>query len=546
MANPTVRTDFTGDSRSVEAASRRAQRSIGGLGGAADAANRKLASLAKGFTAGALVAGIGRGVRALSEMTAEAGKASRALLDARNAFGITTAEMQRFYAVGQLAGQGVADIDNLLRRMNLTIGEAISGGGAMADAMARLGVSADNDAASGLDAVLRALSRLDTATAAYIAKDIFGIRYAQGALELAASYEDLEGRTRDVDFATAAALERLSEFAVESDKLDIQLRQGLNEALAEQTETMLLLRERWNDFKIAGVEALGFVLGAFGLNAQSAQELEAALGRAEERYNHLAQAVARAPGDPFLLRALKEAGDDMERLDGLYTDFVRRTERGGIGFGGRGREEALEALTPPAIAPLSDPALAAQFDRNREALARMLEPIDQLETEGQAFARALSEDYWRTFNDEASAAADQLDRLVPATETWGDALRANVGGALDTISDQLLRNVANAESFGDALLNLGSALALQFVSDRFSPAPRAAGGPVVPGQPYVVGEHRPELFVPAVAGRIAPDAREGGGGDTFNIVGHVDPHLMRQWAMGEGRGVIRRIARSRA
>lgn len=43
---------------------------------------------------------------------------------------------------------------------------------------------------------------------------------------------------------------------------------------------------------------------------------------------------------------------------------------------------------------------------------------------------------------------------------------------------------------------------------------RAVGGPVMAGQPYVVGEHRPELFVPATNGTIlssVPATRSGGG-----------------------------------
>lgn len=35
---------------------------------------------------------------------------------------------------------------------------------------------------------------------------------------------------------------------------------------------------------------------------------------------------------------------------------------------------------------------------------------------------------------------------------------------------------------------------------------RAMGGAVSPGQPFLVGERGPELFVPAAAGRIAPHA----------------------------------------
>lgn len=41
---------------------------------------------------------------------------------------------------------------------------------------------------------------------------------------------------------------------------------------------------------------------------------------------------------------------------------------------------------------------------------------------------------------------------------------------------------------------------------------RAGGGPVTAGQPYVVGENRPELFVPNESGTILPDVPTGGGG----------------------------------
>lgn len=46
---------------------------------------------------------------------------------------------------------------------------------------------------------------------------------------------------------------------------------------------------------------------------------------------------------------------------------------------------------------------------------------------------------------------------------------------------------------------------------------RAAGGPVSAGQPYVVGEHRPELFVPAQSGRILPRVPGGGGGGNVTV-----------------------------
>lgn len=57
---------------------------------------------------------------------------------------------------------------------------------------------------------------------------------------------------------------------------------------------------------------------------------------------------------------------------------------------------------------------------------------------------------------------------------------------------------------------------------------RAQGGPVLPGVPYVVGERRPELFVPAVPGFIVPrvpDSFGGGARSTDGVQGagvHID------------------------
>ncbi|MCA3761504.1 MAG: hypothetical protein IN804_00930, partial [Cutibacterium sp.] len=53
---------------------------------------------------------------------------------------------------------------------------------------------------------------------------------------------------------------------------------------------------------------------------------------------------------------------------------------------------------------------------------------------------------------------------------------------------------------------------------------RAAGGPVSAGQPYIVGEVGPELFVPPASGSIVPNHALGtgaaGGGDV-TIVQHI-------------------------
>jgi hypothetical protein len=44
------------------------------------------------------------------------------------------------------------------------------------------------------------------------------------------------------------------------------------------------------------------------------------------------------------------------------------------------------------------------------------------------------------------------------------------------------------------------------------PAPRAMGGPVTAGTPYIVGERGPEIVVPGQSGTVIPNNRIGIGG----------------------------------
>lgn len=92
-----------------------------------------------------------------------------------------------------------------------------------------------------------------------------------------------------------------------------------------------------------------------------------------------------------------------------------------------------------------------------------------------------------------------------------------------------------------AKLGLGSS---GLIGGNWGPAGKAAGGPVQAGVPYVVGERRPELFVPRVSGTIMPHVPDGwsGGGTTYQTtINYPDPSrgpedfsraLRRQAALG--------------
>jgi hypothetical protein len=76
---------------------------------------------------------------------------------------------------------------------------------------------------------------------------------------------------------------------------------------------------------------------------------------------------------------------------------------------------------------------------------------------------------------------------------------------------------------------------------------RATGGPVAPGQAYVVGERGPELFVPTSSGRVeAGRPARGAVSVTVNVSAprEVGPQFMQQTGRQVAREVRRALARA--
>ena len=128
------------------------------------------------------------------------------------------------------------------------------------------------------------------------------------------------------------------------------------------------------------------------------------------------------------------------------------------------------------------------------------------------------------------AAAEQLKQVytdVGMSIKSGvvDAIQGAISGtkSLQEVATNLLNSIANT------LLNVAVNLALFGVMSGTGTGggllgglfrPRAAGGPVTGGSPYIVGEKGPELFVPGRSGTIVPNSAMSGG--STNVVVNVD------------------------
>lgn len=147
-------------------------------------------------------------------------------------------------------------------------------------------------------------------------------------------------------------------------------------------------------------------------------------------------------------------------------------------------------------------------------------------TEQQKQQKALADGLADTIGE---GLASSFNALIQGSEDFGTSLRRIASGVLIDIANQLLRvfviqKAINALSglFGGVTGGGGFAPGVGFNPNVFSMPSllgRAKGGSVMAGQPYLVGERGPELFMPGRSGGIARAGSFGGGA---NIVVNVD------------------------
>ncbi|HEY0958908.1 MAG TPA: tail tape measure protein [Novosphingobium sp.] len=143
-----------------------------------------------------------------------------------------------------------------------------------------------------------------------------------------------------------------------------------------------------------------------------------------------------------------------------------------------------------------------------------MDEVDTLLVEVRAGTQGFAQDvaamrstFDATLVDGFARAGDVLERgLLGAIRRGGigfDDLKRIALRTIDEIAAQAVGNLFSGGNGGGigGLLNLGG-----LVGSILGLPGRANGGAVSPGRGYLVGERGPELFVPASAGRVEPNA----------------------------------------
>tara|TARA_R110000764_G_scaffold90660_1_gene173094 strand:- start:3641 stop:4582 length:942 start_codon:yes stop_codon:yes gene_type:complete len=170
--------------------------------------------------------------------------------------------------------------------------------------------------------------------------------------------------------------------------------------------------------------------------------------------------------------------------------------------------KTLGEIAPAALTPLVDKTNEIQlgFKSWSDELPTMQENIQNLTKQG------------------LNGLTDALTAGVTGAANFADAMKSMAKSVIDSLIKMLIQKYIVDAAFGaitgfiggQASTNRAGGYGASLGSaDPFNTsnfAPRAIGGSVQNGSPYMVGERGPEMFVPNSQGSIVPNNRMGGGG----------------------------------
>lgn len=273
------------------------------------------------------------------------------------------------------------------------------------------------------------------------------------------------------------------------------------------------------------------------------------------------RAPKRTPDDRFF--------EDIEAIKQRTMALIEERSQIGMTYEAQVRRKTAFDLEQKALKDVRE-AARQKGDQDWQNAQLTPEQVRQIDEVSAAYARQAAE-YRKTY-EEMQYQRDMLDgvmtdlrqALADGKLEWkefADIAISVLDKIINKIQDELLDaifQVGRAGGGGSSLLGfigslfgLGGGIRLPGTAPIPTPAPRASGGPVRAGMPYIVGEKRPELFVPDQNGTIIPRVPElprpvvapRGGGETPVVI-HVDvtgargnAEIMEMVEVGVSRGI---------
>ena len=451
--------------------------------------------------------------------------------------GVTTTALAGLRHAAELTGVSTGTMDMAMQRFTRRAAEAAQGTGEAKGALQELGINAEDLVKLPLDQQM-----------SVVADSMAGVEKQSDKVRLAMKLFDSEGVA--LVNTLAGGSEALEKMTSEAEQLGITLSRTDTAQMEAANDSLTRLKAVFtgltNQLAIAFAPIITFVADGFRQAALDSsdfgnigQRVAAALVKAfgfVRNMVHGLQIIFMGAKLGVLVLANAIGDNLIPVIDGFIKYYnkmasvvplMTKISTTGAEIMGNLPDQIEETRAQIAEMLMMNPgdALVAQMEEFFVASRKAAETVAELK-DGIA---TLPAETVTGFQKMGGALEDFLNKLPTLKDNLDTLTKSTFKG----MSEGLMSIVKGTESVGDAFKKMAAQLIMQaiqlFVIDKITGGflsfvkgltGKAIGGPVQAGQPYMVGERGPEMFVPNQSGSIVPSNKMGGGGIT--VVNNVD------------------------
>ena len=451
--------------------------------------------------------------------------------------GVTTTALAGLRHAAELTGVSTGTMDMAMQRFTRRAAEAAQGTGEAKGALQELGINAEDLVKLPLDQQM-----------SVVADSMAGVEKQSDKVRLAMKLFDSEGVA--LVNTLAGGSEALEKMTSEAEQLGITLSRTDTAQMEAANDALTRLKAVFtgltNQLAIAFAPIITFVADGFRQAALDSsdfgnigQRVAAALVKAfgfVRNMVHGLQIIFMGAKLGVLVLANAIGDNLIPVIDGFIKYYnkmaaivpmMTKISTTGAEIMGNLPDQIEETRAQIAEMLMMNPgdALVAQMEEFFVASRKAAETVAELK-DGIA---TLPAETVTGFQKMGGALEDFVNKLPTLKDNLDTLTKSTFKG----MSEGLMSIVKGTESVGDAFKKMAAQLIMQaiqlFVIDKITGGflsfvkgltGKAIGGPVQAGQPYMVGERGPEMFVPNQSGSIVPSNKMGGGGIT--VVNNVD------------------------
>jgi len=469
--------------------------------------------------------------------------------------GVTTQALAGLRHAAELTGVSTGTMDMALQRFTRRAAEAAKGTGEAKGALRELGIDAESIVRLPLDEQMN-----------IVAEAMSGVESQSDRVRLAMKLFDSEGVALVNTLgggadALKAMTEEAAHLGLTLSRTDTAQMEAANDAI---TRLKGVFEGLTNQLGLAFAPIITFVADGLRQMALDASDF----GNIGQK---VAMAVVRAFGflrnilhinqiffTQLKLGVLQLANALGQRLTPVLDFFINRfNDMANSMVGGLIGMEAItttgEQLVGALPAAISETEAALESLKNSNPGSELVAGIEEFILANRRAAESLAvvreaatgaggaDISAPNFVDRLNESFTKLQENLPTVQQQIDSLAKTT---MKNMSDSLMGVVKGTVKLKDAFKQMAASLIMQaiqlFVIDKITGGfvsfakgltGKAIGGPVQSGQPYMVGERGPEMFVPNQSGSIIPNKKMGGG---VTVINNVD-------ARGSGADVDQKI-----